>query len=599
MAAVRYFNLHKDNAPRTVSTSGQQPGPPGGDGWSAVSVLPYAKIGHNPAAIFVSGRISNKQLFGVLPANPTGHLQICLGDSTGVRHPLHVFHVSVEQVLELGQGLQFSFLALVGDPDTDPVWTGNWPVDVDLVVYARLNWASDAPVYGFNWDISDLEFLVAKHSFMPSGHYYVGVDDTPAAIDTNSGSPLVRTMAGPSVAAEWQMLHFAVVYWRTGPIDSATQAPHEVQWSFCNGFFLGSPEQRVPIIPSQSVASQAPDNRSCGQSWQGRAPLPARLRTLGAFWHTTGDGLDHRFSVIGRDVTNNVNQQATFLRAHYFSVRVDLLPNVSLRYWLSVADMTEDYTSQLSSNRYVSDEVGAQGLSFEPYILCSAQIDRVTPAGSDPRSFGLHLRDNLGEIYALPARFVSRLSRVEPQHFTAADSGIGYGDSSFQLRILMLQPGQTQIHHTVRDIYFAQFHPVSDPDGIPPNIPDVDEPVAIVPGAESPPAGSLPLPPLQPDANMRETILSRLESLTGSTGYRRTWGVWLKPRRVFGLSWSAISRADANAVVAFLRAGKLWQMPAPRAQPIAVTAVTEPQIAQLSPFTFSVSVDVAELVYNV
>lgn len=588
MPAIRYLDRLGDPSRRTITTSGLQSGPPGGDGWSLVSTLPQAKIGLDApgkVAIYVTGRISNTQVFGALPPSPTGVLQVCAGDSSGLKSNTHLFHVSVRTTLvDENEGIPFAFLIMVSDDVTDPSWGAAFPNTVDLQLHARLWWAQDQPTYGVQWDVSDVEYVVVNVEDIPTGDVETWAGTGPWQL----GNPGQSVINGPDLFVELdeQWMHFGVVHYEPG------RDPDVPFFIFGMSDGPGAFDQQVGDF------TVLPGFVPHGIGWQS-AQFWNRKRTQGVWWCGAGDGVHKRPSLFPL-MTWTGGPDATIVeRVAFLSVKLDNLPSVMLTTEDVVNDLTDYESVALTTTRRVVREVSSQLLSWEPIVFVSALPYQ--NAGAARRFFGAHLSDSDNEVLIAADAPVIHDGRNAAQVYGATSNGIGYGDAAFQYLLRVLQPGSGSRHFPVHDIFMAVVHPIRDPDGQAPTVPDVGDPIPIVPGAEGPPAASLDAPILAPNASMQEapqTTTQRQQQI--ASGYRRTWGVWLKPRRVFRLTWSPVSRAERDSLLAFLRAGKLWKFrPNQSDVDLAVATIEAPEAPQLSGQTWSVSVSVAELVYTV
>lgn len=594
MVAIRYFDRLGDVERRTVNGSGVLSGPPGGDGWSVISTLPASRLaaGSHAYAFFVKGTISNLVPFGTVPPAPAGVLQLCLADSAGVRSTVHLVQLPANLSVGHDEGIPFSFLVLFQVNNdgayTDPTWGAAWPGVADLRLEGRLYWNGDSPTYGIAWDVSDIEWVWADIAAIPSGDRYLQGHIGPNTLSV--GGSLNKVAPVDVMAADELWLNFAVVYHGGGlPTSGGVRSVPAFNFG-SNGMVIG-----VDAIPIESI----------GLALDVTSPAPVP-RTTGAFWTAVGRGGpgQDQVGLIRASMTQLGGTAVVVNRVLILSVKLDNLIGVTYRFDRLVAGITEYTTAANPFDLWVPLEVSPLLASWEPFVFVGVCVEQRSTAR---RSHQLRLDDDTGELYVEQRAFeteqspsVSANASGRSQLFAAASHGIGYGDPGFQYRLHVLKPGLGGVHDDVAFVHLLAFHPVRDPDGIPEGIPTVGDPIAIVPGAEGPPAAMLATPPIPPNAGHSETQLQRRQSLLGQSGYKRTWGVFLAARRMFSLTWAPVSRADADALFAFLAAGRLWQFqPAREAAAIAVATVAAPRVQQLSGQTYAVACEVVELVYTV
>ena len=110
--------------------------------------------------------------------------------------------------------------------------------------------------------------------------------------------------------------------------------------------------------------------------------------------------------------------------------------------------------------------------------------------------------------------------------------------------------------------------------------------------------GALPEPPTQPNANHIEVGENVRPQIRGATGYRRSWPVGSRPLRKLPLSWGPLPEAEAAALFEFLRDNPIWRYAPPRSADHSVMSTSRPVMTPASHRSFTVSIDVAILVWT-
>jgi hypothetical protein len=581
-----------DQARKTVSTMGYQPGPIGGDGWSVVSTVPSARLSSSSHqfAFIVTGRLCNVQRVGTVPTAATGKMQIALADSAGTKSPTHLFEANVNDALPGDNGLPFSFLVTCGGGISDPTWGTAWPGSVDLQLIGRTFWNQDAMTYAVQFDILDLVWSWVDVAAIPSGDVKV--------TQTLNADPAVYVPSGISSTNEtW--LHF----WNVGYAAGRT-ATTGVQCipAFRVGYRT-SPAVPVTFVTKVGNLIQTggfaliPGRLGLG----GGAPGPAGVavepqRTLGSFWVGVTDG-NPMFMCADSTVQQAGATSHVLKRFATVSIRLDNLPGVRMYaqpapYGTSLFSC--DFASRYTSSQFLPVEVPGGDLTSEPWSLVTG-IPLSTWGYSVwiDTSNGPHPWEPIGRDITLDP-----LAAVPSLSWGAHAIAAGAGPYRFLMRFVT-EPGPVLSPPTqVQDIYAVTFFPVRDPDNSNPSIPDVGAAVAIVPGTEGLDASSLSVPPYSPDAEMDEPSTGPRVRLEGPTGYVRTWSVFLGPRRYFPLTWTGLTTAQRDTLLAFLRVNANFAITPNRDAKTAVGQVDLPSYNQLSGQTWSVSVTVAELVYR-
>lgn len=625
--AARFFIRHEDKAPRTISASGVQSGPPGGDNWQLISTLPAGTLdaSNHSYAIWVTLRVSNVQTFGTLPTHSsgvgtgeTGYLQIVLGDDTGVRHPVHVHHIPAGYESTSEQGHLVSFLVICSTADPDLVWGSAFPGASNLQIYGRLYWFNDSPTYGKNWEVSDIEYVVADLEAIPAAERKTDVVDLSTLAGSFGGlagggstQSITKEVWHPTTvgALDERWLVFQSVYYQG---EASSIAPGALGRLHVPYFQLGYASDAAGTNRSFAVGNNAAaGNGFPWWSMTAGGDNTRRNMTHGALWWRTFPGARH----LGLNVRNWTtepsplpNEVPTVRRSAFLAVRVDNLPGLIAVSNTTSPPATAYDSTALTSSEFLTIEVTPPAMSFEPMVFASAIV--ADPLGANASSeYRAHIStfDDL-EVHAEASRALLSFNQqgagglVNVQQITTSSTGIGYGDPAFAYRFRWNQPGSPPpgaVSRPVSDVFMIAFHPVKNPEGGAPVIPDVGDPVPLVPDAEGPPVASLPDLSPQPDAAVGETFNTRTERHRGATGYLRSWQVWYTPRRSFSLSWGPLTATQRDAVLAQITGGSLFRVTLPRESvAIPAVAVSPPQVDQASAQTWRVAVECAEIIYT-
>lgn len=617
--AARFFIRHEDKAPRTISASGLQSGPPGGDNWQLISTLPAGTLdaSNHSYAIWVTLRVSNVQTFGTLPTSgnidgETGYLQIVLGDDTGVRHPVHVHHIPAGYGSTPEQGHQVSFLVICSSADPDVVWGSAFPGASNLQIYGRLYWFNDSPTYGKNWDVSDIEYVIADLEAIPAAEQ---ASDVMTTFTGTSGFQNGKEEWHPSTvgALDERWVVFQSVYYQgEARDDTASPYPLRVPW-----FRFGHASNAAGDDETYQVGTNAYGNG--WPWWSATAGLDNTRRNMthGAFWWSQLEGARHVGFYARMWTTSGVSNpsnEPVFARAAFLAVRVDNLPGLIASSVSSYPTATQSApataydSTALTSSEFLTLEVSPPAMSFEPMVFASAIVGDQLGANASS-GYGAHIStfDDL-EVHAEASRVLLSFNQpsagglVNVQQIVSSSTGIGYGDPAFAYRFRWNQPGSPPpgaVSHPLTDVYLIAFHPVKNPEGGAPVIPSVGDPVPLVPDAEGPPVSDLPDLSPQPDAAVGETFNTRTERHRGATGYLRSWQVWYTPRRSFSLAWGPLTATQRDAVLAQITGGSLFRITLPRESvAIPAVAVSPPQVDQASAQTWRVAVECAEIIYT-
>lgn len=571
-----YLRRLDDQGAKTVSTMGLQPGPVGGDGWSVVAELPTARLESNHHYAFVvTGKVANIRRTGAAPVS--GLIQLCLGDASGTKSPIQLVQIGAGETLAADEGLPFSFLLVFSSLPavSDPVWGPVWPNSAPLQLLGRTWWRNDVPAYAVEFDVVDLCWVWADLDAIPATDQMVTVTTTPVSLTAAPWQNIASSINNAGTAGQTWAHFFSLLY------DPGVGAVPALQIGSSTGVNLAG------------FAAKHGTGLRWGIGHRGTAVAGVRHHH-GSFWVQTNAGATNLPSCRGYDRV--AGAAATVVRRFAcVSIRLDDLPGVAWNTTEVSANLTDQIATLFTGQRRWALELVGQQRSVIPWVFASGTVQR---NGTARRSFASWVDTDGGEVPAYSLTGVKTEGDEAVPSYSSGATGIGPTSPSIQYRARWLEQVFGGVHHDVRDIYLLSVFPVKDPDNLPPGIPSVGPPTAIVPGTEGLSPASLAAPPLAPDVSVGETINWRRQELRGSTGYVRTWGVFVRPRRTFTVSWGPVTAAQRDTLVAFLAANLAWKLTPPRETPIAVVAVGELRWEQSSGQTFRVDIEVAELVYT-
>jgi hypothetical protein len=582
MAETVYLDRLDDPGRKTVSTMGSQPGPIGGDGWSVVAELPTARLRDNRHyAFWVTGKIGNIVRSGATPVS--GLIQLCLGDASGNKSPIQLVQFGAADVLGENEGIPFAFLLVFSSSPSvvDPVWGASWPNAAPLQLFGRTWWRNDVPAYVCSFDVSELCWIWADLDAIPAADQLVTVSTTtgplPPFPSFGVWSPLAASINTPGAAGEvWA--HF---------------------WSVCYAPGVGAvPAFQAGYATGLGLAGFTPrtgTGERFGYGHRGTAVHGVQWHH-GAFWVEPQVGAPYLPAIRGRErLTGSPATQ--FRRFACLSIRLDNLEGVTFASSTNEPDLTDEFASGLfvGPRRFPLELIGVDR-SFVPWVFATGIPQPVPPAR---RAFGIwcNADDNLLVAYTEQHEQTDGPDEAIAC-YASGSQGLGPTSLGVQYQTRWLDRDWNGLHNAVRDIYFFTVYPVRDPDNVPPGIPGVGPAVEINPGKEALGVGSLPDPPIRPDVATGETPNWTREELEGVTGYRRTWGVFTRPRRSFSLSWGPVSTAQRDSLVAFLQSNVAFRITPPReAAAIPVVPIRELSWTQDSAQTWRLDLEVVELVY--
>lgn len=579
MAEVVYLDRLDDPGAKTVSTMGSQPGPVGGDGWSVVAELPTARLQNNHHyAFWVTGRIGNLRTSGATPQS--GLVQLCLGDASGTKSPIQLVQFGAADQLGFGEGIPFAFLLVFSASPivSDPVWGPVWPNASALQLLGRTWWRNDTPAYVVEWDVTDLCWVWADLDAIPSTEQLVTVTTTQVALGSGAGYTNLASAINSPGAADEKWVHF---------------------WTACYAPGVGAvPAFQTGRATGRNLAGFVPKNGTGGRLGYGHrgTAVPGVQWHQGAFWAEEQDGAAYLPAIRGRDRVAGATP-TQLLRFACLSIRLDHLQAVVIDGSAFELNLVEDFQQIFATPRRFPVELVGQARSWSPWMFVGGIPEMLV---AQRRAHGIWTYSEAFEILAFSESF----DQVQGPHegvacYASGAAGLGVTSQGIQYKSHWFERSWGGLYHHVRDIWFVCFFPVRDPDNAPPVIPGVGAAIEIVPGAEGLGAGSLPDLPLQPDSAIGETPNHKREQLLGITGYLRTWGTGGKPRRSLVLTWSPLSTAQRDTLLAFLASNQSFRfMPPNESVAVPMRQLATAKYSQLEAQTWRVDLEVVELLHT-
>lgn len=588
MTTIRYCDLIKDPAAAVVTGMGFNLGPPGGDGWEIVARLPAARIPSSGRyAFIVSGKIGGISLLGATPRN--GVAQVCLGDTSGLRHPLYRTNIPLGESLGALESVPFQFVVLFSASPviTDVLWGSTWnnTGGFEMCLWARVFLNNDPATYSASFVVSDVSWLWFDVDRIPVGDRQCEevLYSPPLAITTSLAGIAGCINTPGSAGQKW--LHFVNLSYT--PRASLGPAP-----SFTAGFSTGA--------SFAGFTGRVGTNGRLGMArWPAQAGPEPLIWHQGAFWYEQQPGAVYLPGIKGFDrQTFGAGASTLVYRFRYFGVRLDNLLDVLVRSDTQDPNVTGNLTIPPPwQNGYVPLERPATAIVSAPFVFSTGIVQ-----STDRRAYDAALTTDRGQQLAFPTQFTQTdAALAEGQAVMAfSDHGLSRSEPDIQYRAHFLGGlSGSPIPFAVRDVTIVQFTPVRDPDVLPNAQPSVGAPVIVVPGRESLDPGSLSAPPTAPCGIIAESGDVAESALIGATGYKRTWPIGGKVRRAFTIQWPVLGESAARTLFDFLVAHPAFRFTPPRRAAIAVLQIDNPQMQQeQGAQVYSISTRVTELIWT-
>ncbi len=600
MPEIRYGGIYRESSAATVTTMGSSAGPPGGDGWQIVARLPASllPVGTTRLAVLCRGIMADVVVSGASPAR--GLMQLCLGLESGLRAPNHLQNVSLrgEQLTPQPglDGLPFCFL-MIQSPDgltiTDPSFGAAWfnDSDAEICLWARTYWNGDGAVYAAEWTLRDVEWLWFDLDHIPSTDRYVEryLPASPVTVGkSQSAWPTNYLNANTVGVAGQKWLHVVQVEY-TPQQENGLAPGFQFGYSPTPGSLVGF----VPKIGTNEKwgLARAATNQTGlqdvrlhgGGFWYQERPSGVFLPAMQCRdWNLSGAGvLLHRF--------------------HYLGIRLDNLLDVLARTETSFPNAGAGllHVNPAAYEVFVPLERTATGVVAAPSLLVHGCVEHV-----GLESAAAEVRSDQGSAFRGFEGF-SRLDNGKREGHGVmgfTDQAFTYATPDLQYRVHFTGGlGNGAGGRTVRDLTILQAYLLRDPSNLPTDPPAIPDPLLVTVGAEGPDPATLPLLPLQPDAQLRQDVEGYREAVIGGK-YRRSWPLFTKPRRVWSLRWEPLSVAQKDTLLAFLEANQTFAFRVPHAIPSdPLVAVMQPDLAeyeQIGGDNWAVAARIVELIWT-
>jgi hypothetical protein len=586
---IRYCRLWPSPPLQHVQTVGTGQGPTlslQGDNWTQLAALPQSVMaGTSQYVIRVQGKIGNRTYVG--SGGQRGMMQVCLGTVGGTKHPSFVANVTITEALSATNGIPFEFLVFITSTLPDDLFGSSLnPSTTQLCLWARTFTNGDTQTYAVEFDVADVNWLWWDVGSIPAGHW--AAEEFTTGLGVNPAPPAGFTKLG-----------------------AAFGAPGQTWLSFCNVLYQSvtyqapAPVFRFGVTPDGTYGAFVVKTGNAGRWGMSRFPfgvstslLQPPLTSQGTFFVHAG------LQQVGYDsATLPPHGPPTVRRYRHFTVRVDTLPDFRSRTEAGPFEMGQTIGFPLTWWTYdlvIERPAPSPGILTRCVVLAQATISEANQlAGYGLRVFeGNDPEAGFGEFACFSEHDALRNEAV---------SSMAAGFRTFQttspaMQFRVAAPGDNTVappgpQHGF-DFCFVMFHPVRDPESVTTPPGSLPSPLLLVPGKQSPDAGSLSLPPFPPNANPLERGNLERHQIRGATGYTRGWPMGAKALRVFTVSWGPLAEADAETLYDFLVANPAWRYVAPRSAALAVLGLNQPELQPSSHRTFAITQDVAVLVWT-
>lgn len=595
MANEVFAIMRNEQGPFEVTSIGSFNGPPGGDAWQLVAKLDKSLLETNRHYVFiVSGKLGNFSWTGSTPNR--GICQVCLGDSSGLKHPEYRAQAFITEALGDRQTLPFFFMVIFSSSPaiSDPLWGATWPNTEDLCVYARIyrggdpaNWSGRFELYDLNFQAWDLD-VMASTEHLVEEHY-------PAR--PPAGNPTLNNLFG----AGWKN-HFLTA---NTPGQTGEKWLHFVSlWTESRGNGAGPARFQHGYVTDGSFGTFQPTLGSSGK-WgihtkgvNGIGQLQNPMEQMGGFFPLDQPaGSQFLVGFRGEDWHAQTNRETLVYRWRYFGVKIEVLPDVEDQ---STSPLDLSVNISNFGQAFWSHNLPAIGSVSGPFYFTHGILSAATRAR---RSQGWISGLATGQLVFQAEGFDQSADEREGVPVMAfSQHKLGFTAPAREMRnhFIRIQGEPAPVLLPVVDLHAIQFHPIKDPTRSPPSKPTEPAPVVIVPDREALDVASLNAIPVAPSGATEETPELRTESIKGGTGYRRTWGRLVGPRRPFRLQWDGLSTADKDSLASFFRTNITfkWQPPKEGAE-IALALTERPAAPSVDPTgIWSFSVSCVELVFT-
>jgi len=572
------------------------------DAWQIASTFDLSQVPQGPSqrlAVFVQFSIRNVNTSG--PGNPnTGAVEVALGLDSGLKGTTHR---CVEAINTLGlgpypgSGKRRTLLMVqqqspgISDPDFgQAIGTSS---GANLCLWTRGTWVDDQPAYVCFYEIADIQWLVFDMDAMEAegmvrAHVASDVTLTSSTTDTLINGDAVSpgttdthltfgaSYAQPRDPAFAPGLPFMLSFGAAQTYDDPTT--HLERWR------CGTELQNTPLINS----SRGNDARMC----------------LGGMTVWSAGNYDYH-QVVGRDHTPVPSTAARRTVIRYSTLLTintsNLVGFASVQGWggFPYGAAPGGYNPNAATRL---QNITSLGFAIEPMILAATGRNfGQGNIGLGVASFRTRILTDTGGNQYTPDTY-TLLGKDEELLDVSINTMkiIPYGSRPLRHQA-EFDVGSNLLPNTLRvDPYVMCLfhHTINVDDVLSPPWTELN-PVELTITAEGPLVGTMNALPIVPDVSQQVSVEGMQHGeVLGSQGYRRTWPIWVKPRKVYNLVWSTLSATQATSVMTFLDDNDSFAYTPPHgiATPVVISGPV--QAYRLADGRKQVSVQVTQLIWT-
>lgn len=579
-----YGDQRREPSSIVVDTVGTQTGPPGGDAWSMVARLPRELLQSNRHyAFFVTCKVGNFQWSGTTPVH--AQVQLCLGDTFGVKHIDFLTQISLNQGVAMGsrEALPVHFLVIFSASPIIPdrLWGAVWSNRYDLCLWGRVHRVGDPATYTASFEVFDLVWTWFDLDAIPSSDQLAALYQPASPVAIGAAPSWTDLWFGgntPGLPGE-KWLHLCSVYYDVLPGTVPTWQP-----GVCTSLAFSSFAARL-----------AKNGTHFGFTKRGSSTAAHDHYQHGGFWVEDQPNNVFVHALRARDAAVGAGGASRLRRFAVLSIRLDDLPDVQTQQSDVESALSDDLALTFQS-RYYPMEVQHPARVSNPWIWVCGALELTTALRL---AYDWWVDTDLGKLPWIAQAFTSVVGPHEGAPCVGFGSnGIGPNAQDVQYRFRMLGVQATVTHLDVRDITVLQWWPVKDPSYLPAVDPLIAGQIEVVPGREALGVASLPDPPFTPNAELVEGGVHERPSIRGVTGYRRSWNAFVRPRGTYQFRWGPLSKADAETMLAWLAANLTFRATPTRGSLSPFAILSQPAITPIDQLQWMVTVDAALLVFT-
>lgn len=593
----------------TNSTGFQSSGSMGqgtNDSWQIASTFDMSRITQGSAkrlAVLVTGRLCDFAQFGAFPQ--TGLVEVALGFDSGLKSTTHRHVQGLVRCLNnypagTLAGQQFAFLMVqasspaVTDPDFGATTATN--TGTDFVLWARAHWNDDAPTYSATFGIRDIQWLVMDIDVL-EGDSLVRASATTDVTLTNNSQTVVTSGATSLGSADEEWLQFSSVYAQpTGWLSGGSLSTVRPLFRTGTNSASSSSTNLTQLVPTayQGIGQNEPVTLASTRA----ADLRDCSHALGVRVIDSGNNFPQ---VLGKDPTAMTSAIGNTIvrRSVLLNIRGDALDAWARNTTISGTEVGLIGTPAAPFIASDKTRLVNASVSFatEPIVLMTSGMDFGGVLNNTQRAHHIRVMSDTGSPVYEPERYTKLLGYERHQSLSIYTTKL-IANSTRPHRLQMINeiPGALQ---TMQFPQLVMFHNTL-------NVEDVLSPpwteltpTQITITAEGPLVGTMNTLPVTPDITQSLNVSGvRHGEVLGSQGYRRTWPVWIRPRRQYTLTWSAISATDAATLLDFLDDNDSFALTPPHGVATPVVITGEVQSYRFPDGRKTISIQVSQLLWT-